>query len=94
MVELLRKPDRRIRISRVVTEASKTGELERWMIIGGLQSLWTYHKEDTFMQLLERVTGEVEYPEQLGNRKFLKLLYDQLRKERQVGEKRPGEHQE
>lgn len=85
MGELLRKPQRRSRISRVVTEASKTGELERWMIIGGLQSLWAQHPDSTFMELIERVTAGCDYPNRLRNKKFLKLLYDQLREGKETG---------
>lgn len=62
-------------------------ELDRWMVNGGLQSLWTYHKDKTFLELIKMIIDDQDYVITLGpalsDKQFLDKLYDQLRSARE-----------
>lgn len=62
-------------------------ELERWMIMGGIQSLWTYHKDLSFFELLSLVVNfrspESYAPEKITNKIFMDKLYERLKEARE-----------
>ena len=48
--------------------------LRRLLIIGGLQSLWTYHSEKDFIEILSMVIGSSEL--KVTEKQFVDNLYD------------------
>lgn len=81
----------------IIKKMEDQKELERWMIAGGLQSLWTYHKELSFFELLDLVVDfknlefnyndgrfrkDLHAPEKISDEEFMNKLYAKLKEAR------------